>query len=178
MTASSQSTASGQTAVKAIDGIPAGYPGDSSKEWASAGGKTGTWLNLTWSSAQTLSAVRLYDRPNTSDNITGGTLTFSDGTVVTVPALDTAGAATTVTFTAAQHHQPALHGDRRSAPHTANIGLAEIEALGYLTSAPARRRLEARRIRDQADHRERHRARRAGTGRNTRGGACGPRCRT
>ena len=122
--------------MKAIDGTPAGYPGDSSKEWASAGGKTGTWLNLTWSSPQTLSSVRLYDRPNTSDNITGGTLTFSDGTTVTVPALDTAGAATTVTFTPRSTTTLRFTVTGVSAA-TANAGLAEIETYGYITPPPA-----------------------------------------
>ena len=145
--------------MKAIDGTPAGYPGDSSKEWASAGGKTGTWLNLTWSSPQTLSSVRLYDRPNTSDNITGGTLTFSDGTTVTVPALDTAGAATTVTFTPRSTTSLRFTVTGVSAA-TANAGLAEIETYGYRdTDGSTRSDTDERRGRvdgdgEFAEHRE------------------------
>ena len=48
VTASSQNTSSGQTAVKAVDGVPSGYPGDSSKEWATVGGKAGSWIRLVW----------------------------------------------------------------------------------------------------------------------------------
>ncbi len=136
VTASSQNTSTGQTAAKAIDGSKTGYPGDYTKEWATLGGKTGVTLTLNWSAARTISSVKLYDRPNTSDRVTGGTLTFSDGSVVTVPSLDNAGAATTVTFsprstTSIRFTVTAV------ASTTTNIGLAEIEAMGYLTSAPA-----------------------------------------
>jgi hypothetical protein len=31
-----------------------GYPGDYTKEWATAGGGAGSWLKLTWSSPQTV----------------------------------------------------------------------------------------------------------------------------
>ena len=98
MTASSQDTSTGQTAAKAIDGVVDGYPGDYTKEWATVGGGTGSWLKLTWTSSQTINDVVLYDRPNTNDQVTGGTLTFSDGSTVTVPALNNTGSATTVTF--------------------------------------------------------------------------------
>ena len=43
-TANSQNNATGQTAAKAIDGFKTGYPGDSSREWATVGGKAGSWL--------------------------------------------------------------------------------------------------------------------------------------
>ena len=44
-TASSQNTATGQTAAKAIDGVVDGYqgtPGDYTKEWATVGGGAGS----------------------------------------------------------------------------------------------------------------------------------------
>ena len=44
----------------------------------------GSWLKLTWSSPQTINTVVLYDRPNTNDQVTGGTLTFSDGSTIAV----------------------------------------------------------------------------------------------
>ncbi|MDR7083939.1 LmbE family N-acetylglucosaminyl deacetylase, partial [Arthrobacter ginsengisoli] len=97
-TASSQNIATGQTAIKAVDGVIAGYPVDSTREWATVGGKAGSYLNLAFGSAVTLNRVVLYDRPNTNDQITGGTLTFSDGTTVAVPALDNAGQATSISF--------------------------------------------------------------------------------
>jgi len=86
--------------MTAIDGVIDGYPGDFTKEWATQGGGAGSWLKLTWSSPQTVNKVVLYDRPNTQDQVTGGSLTFSDGTTVNVPSLNNDGSATTVTFTA------------------------------------------------------------------------------
>ena len=73
-TAPSQNTSTGQTANKAIDGVIDGYPGDYTKEWATAGGGAGSWLKLTWTSPQTVNMIVLYDRPNTSDQITAGNI--------------------------------------------------------------------------------------------------------
>ena len=98
VTASSQNTSSGQTAVKAVDGVPSGYPGDSSKESATVGGKAGSWIRLAWTSPVTLDRVVLYDRPNLEDRVTAGALVFSDGSTVTVGSLNNSGGATTVTF--------------------------------------------------------------------------------
>src|SRR5262249_48936706 len=68
----------------------------------------------------------------------GGTLTFSDGTRVSVGALDNAGAATTVTFTPRSITSVTFTVTAVSAT-TENIGLAEIEV--YVSqgtsSAPA-----------------------------------------
>ena len=36
---------------------------------------------MSWEEPRRVSRVLLFDRPNTDDQITGGTLTFSDGTV-------------------------------------------------------------------------------------------------
>ena len=58
-TASSENTAYGQTAAKAIDGVVDGYPGDYTKEWATNGGGAGSWLELTWSSPVTLATIVL-----------------------------------------------------------------------------------------------------------------------
>jgi len=124
--ASSQNTSTGQTALKAVDGEADGYPGDSSREWATVGGTDGSTLTLTWSAAQTISSVRLYDRPNDSDQVTGGTLTFSDGSVVQVPELENDGTATTVTFTARSTTSIRFTVTSVS-DSTDNVGLAEIE---------------------------------------------------
>ena len=98
VTASSQNTISGQTAAKAVDGVIAGHPVDATREWATVGGRAGSYLNLGFPAAVTLNRVVLYDRPNASDQVTGGTLTFSDGTLVPVPALDNAGQATSISW--------------------------------------------------------------------------------
>jgi LmbE family N-acetylglucosaminyl deacetylase len=127
VTASSQNTTSGQPATKAIDGVAAGYPTDSSREWATTGGKTGSYLNLTFPSAVDLNRVVLYDRPNPGDQITAATLTFSDGTTVAVPALDNAGKATTVNFAARSTTSLRLTVTTVSGT-TKNIGLAELQA--------------------------------------------------
>ncbi|MBS1698136.1 MAG: tandem-95 repeat protein [Actinobacteria bacterium] len=134
-TASSQNTAAGQTAAKAIDGVAQGYPTDSTKEWATSGGKAGSWIQLTWPSALTLSKVVLYDRPNSDDQITGGTLTFSDGTSVPVSSLNNSGTASTTTFPARVVTWVRLTVTTVSGT-TYSAGLAEFEAWGYLSSAP------------------------------------------
>jgi hypothetical protein len=125
--ASSENPADGQTAAKAIDGVADGWPGDYTKEWATQGGKVGSWLQLTWTSSVTLGRVVLYDRPNTSDRITSATLTFSNGTTVTVPALVDAGGAVTVTFPARATTSLRLTVTGVSST-TMNVGLADLEA--------------------------------------------------
>ena len=125
-TASSQNTSTGQTAAKAIDGVIDGYPGDYTKEWATVGGGAGSWLKLTWTSPQTISKVVLYDRPNANDQVTGGTLTFSDGTTVNVPSLNNDGSATTVTFPAVTTTS-LLFTVTSVSSTTFNVGLAEIQ---------------------------------------------------
>ncbi len=126
VTASSQNTSTGQTAVKAVDGSADGYPGDHTREWSTVGGKAGSWLQLTWPSAVTLNRVVLFDRPNSSDNVTSATLTFSDGSTVSVPAPAANGGATTVTFSARSTTSLRLTITGVSGT-TANIGLAELE---------------------------------------------------
>ena len=125
-TASSQNTSTGQTADKAIDGVIDGYPGDSTKEWATVGGKAGSWLKLTWSSSQTMSRIVLYDRPNLNDQITGGNVQFSDGSSITISALNNNGSATTFTFSSRTITSLQLNITSVSSS-TENIGLAEIQ---------------------------------------------------
>jgi len=128
VTASSQNTSTGQTAVKAVDGSPLGYPDDYTKEWATVAGKAGSWIQLTWPSPVTVDRVVLFDRPNTNEQVTGGTLVFSDGTQVPVGQLLNAGA-TTVTFPARTVDTVRFNITSVSTA-TANIGLAEIEVYG------------------------------------------------
>ena len=84
VTASSENPADGQLAVNAVDGVIDGYPGDYTREWATTGEGAGAWINLAWSSPKTLTSISLYDRPNLNDQITGGTLSFSDGSTLPV----------------------------------------------------------------------------------------------
>jgi LmbE family N-acetylglucosaminyl deacetylase len=134
ITASSQNTADGQTAVKAVDGAIDGYPGDYTREWATAGGNAGSHINLAFPSPVTLNRVVLYDRPNSDDQITAGTLAFSDGTTVTVPSLDNAGQATAINFTARSTTSLRLTVTNVSGT-TVNVGLAEFQAYTNTTTA-------------------------------------------
>jgi hypothetical protein len=131
-TASTQNTADGQTAAKAIDGSPLGYPADYSHEWVTTRQGAGAWIQLTWNNAMTLDHVVLYDRPNLSDQITGGTLTFSDGTSVPVGSLNNDGSAVSVPFAPRSVTWVRFTATSVRAG-TSSAGLAEFEAWGTPT---------------------------------------------
>ena len=128
-TASSQNTNTSQTANKAIDGVIDGYPGDYTKEWATQGGGAGSWLKLTWTSPQTVSKLVLYDRPNLDDQITAGTVQFSDGSSISIGPLTNDGSATTYTFAARTITSLQVNITAVKAS-TQNIGLSEIQVFG------------------------------------------------
>ena len=125
-TASSDTPSTGQTANKAIDGVISGYPDNASAEWATNGGGAGSWLQLTWSTAQTFDTIVLYDRPNLNDQITGGNITFSDGSSISVGTLPNDGSAYTLTFTAKTVTSLRLNITSVSST-TENVGLSEIQ---------------------------------------------------
>lgn len=127
--ASSENLSTGQTAAKAIDGIVAGYPGDYTREWATVRGGAGSWLRLTWASAVTVRRVVLYDRPNTSDQITAATLRFDDGTSIRVGTLPNNGSPLTVAVPDVTTRGVTLTVNGVSGT-TKNTGLAEIEVWG------------------------------------------------
>jgi LmbE family N-acetylglucosaminyl deacetylase len=127
--ASSENSGDAQTAQKAIDGVVDGWPGDFAREWSTVGQGAGAWLQLHWSSPVTVTRVHLFDRPNSNDRVTSGTLTFSDGSHVAVQALQNDGGLTDVTFTPRTVSWLRFTVDTTS-PETDNIGLAEIEVLG------------------------------------------------
>lgn len=127
VTASSQNAVTGQSAVKAVDGVVAGYPGGPTNEWATVGGGVGSWLQLGWSSPSTLESVALYDRPNSDDQVMAGTLVFSDGSTVAVGALPNDGTALLVQFAPRRVTSLRFRVDGVS-PTTRNIGLAELQA--------------------------------------------------
>jgi len=122
--ASSQNVNQGQTADKAIDGVVDGWPGDPTKEWASVNQSNGAWLQLNFSQSYSVDKVVLYDRPNNSTQVLGAQLTFSSGSPVNVGALNNAGAAVTVTFSART-----ITWIRFTVTNSAgdDLGLAEIE---------------------------------------------------
>ena len=59
----------------------------------------GTWVQLTWKKAVTAGRVVLVGKPGAGTGATTATLTFSDGSTVTVPATVDATGKATVTFT-------------------------------------------------------------------------------
>jgi hypothetical protein len=86
--ASSEDTADGEGAAKAIDGCRQGYDnGDPTCEWSSQQEGAGAWIQLSWSTPQLVSRIVLYDRPNPDDQVLAGTLLFSDGSTIAVGAL-------------------------------------------------------------------------------------------
>ena len=129
VTQSSQNTSTSQQGTKAVDGVISGYPGDYTKEWATVGGKAGSWIQLTWASAVRIDRIVLYDRPNTDDQILAGALVFSDGTSVPVTTLNNAGTATTFTFTARTVTSVRLNITSVST-RTSNVGLSEFQVWG------------------------------------------------
>jgi len=86
-TATSSSSESGYTASGAIDGTASGYPHGKQFEWASNHEKTGAWVKLEWPRPQTIDTIWIYDRPNSTDQILGGILTFDDGSTLDVGEL-------------------------------------------------------------------------------------------
>ncbi|MGN8552141.1 UNVERIFIED_CONTAM: right-handed parallel beta-helix repeat-containing protein [Microbacterium sp. SLM126] len=88
---------SNYSAARLNDGI-IGVAG--SGEWAALTTAVPTWAQLTWPNAVSLDTVVLYDRPNLTDQVTAGTLEFSDGSSVAVTALPNDGSAKVVNFAA------------------------------------------------------------------------------
>lgn len=125
----SSENAPNQLAVKAVDGVRGGYPGSSTREWASVGERGGAWINLQWVSPIIIDRIVLYDRPNTSDRILGATLEFSDGSVVTVTALNNDGSATQINFPPKTIASVRMTVTSVSTA-TRNVGLSEFEVFG------------------------------------------------
>jgi hypothetical protein len=125
-TASSQNRRAGQVAGKAIDGFALGFPNNRSKEWATAGGKAGSWIQLDFPVSTTIDGVVLVDRPNLDDQITGAVLQFSDGSTVETGPLANNGSAVSLSFPARNTASVRLTVTSVSAT-TRSVGLAEFE---------------------------------------------------
>jgi LmbE family N-acetylglucosaminyl deacetylase len=130
VTASSDDTVGHRPAVNAVDRAPIGFTAAPGSEWATSGGRTGSWIKLGWPAAQRLASIVLHDRPNTRDRVTAGTLTFSDGSTVEVGALPDEGAALVVRFA-----PRTVTGVRFTvtgvSTSTRNVGLAELQAFTH-----------------------------------------------
>jgi parallel beta-helix repeat protein len=130
VTASSQNTGTNQQAVKAIDKLIDGYPGDYTREWATIAQKAGAWIQLKWSKSYTVNQVVLFDRPNTNDQITSATLTFSNGSTVKVGSLNNTGGAVIINFPAVVTTSIKVTVKTVSGS-TTNIGLSELQVYGF-----------------------------------------------
>jgi hypothetical protein len=84
-------TASSGEAARAISGCA----GDEASEW-SATGAEGQWIKLDWGAPRTIGMVRLYDKRSTRDQVASATLSFSDGSTLSVGRLQNDGQAGTV----------------------------------------------------------------------------------
>ena len=129
VTVSSQNAEAGQAARSAVDGVVGGYPTDSQSEWSSLAQKAGAWLTLSWPCPVSVNSIVLHDRPNLDDQITAGTLTFSDGSTLTIGALPNDGSGLTLDLGGRTVTSLSLAVDEASAT-TNNVGLSEIEVMG------------------------------------------------
>jgi len=136
VTASSQNNWSGQTARKAIDGSDGGYPDASTSEWATRGGGSGSWIQLDFPKPTLINGVMLSDRPNLDDQITGGTLVFSDGSRVPTGTLANNGSVCSLSFTPRTVTSIRLTITSVSAS-TTNAGLAELSTYDNMPPLPA-----------------------------------------
>jgi LmbE family N-acetylglucosaminyl deacetylase len=136
VSASTETTETSQLATKTVDGFTNGIThGDYTQEWATVGQKAGAWLNLVWPTPHTVNQINLYDRPNSDDQITGGTITFSDGSKMQTGALNNDGTAVTLTFPSKTITSIRL--DITSASTTTqNIGLSEIQVIEQTQTSP------------------------------------------
>jgi LmbE family N-acetylglucosaminyl deacetylase len=132
-TASSQNP--GQEASKAIDGIVDGYPNNVAREWASTREHAGAWINLQWDSTYAVDRVVLHDRINPDDQILSATVSFDDGSTLQVGPLNNNGTGTEYAFPTKLIKGMRLTVTSVSST-TYEIGLAEIEVYGYLSSTP------------------------------------------
>jgi hypothetical protein len=120
----------GYRAEAATDGIVDGFPNDATKEWASNGEAVGAWIRLSWEQPQTFSRIWLFDRPNTLDQVAGGTLEFSDGSEIKLakPLPDTATRGLEISFPpkSASWVKLTVTAVKEGSP---NVGLAEFGVL-------------------------------------------------
>jgi hypothetical protein len=134
VTASSANTAANQTPDKAIDANAGGFPADYTREWVSIGGKTGSWLTLSWeSSPQVVSKIALYDRPNLDDQITGGVIEFDSGERIDIGELNNYGTATSFDVEDRTVRSLTIRITAVS-PSTMNVGLSEVQVFGSSVS--------------------------------------------
>ena len=92
--------------------------------------KANAWFELNFDKVYTINQVILYDRLNTNDQIRSATLTFSDGSEVTVGPLINAGSGVVVDFTPVHTTMVRITVNSVS-DSTVNVGLSELEVFGF-----------------------------------------------
>jgi len=107
-------------AANAVDGVSGQW---GTGEWASSH-ELNPWLRLDWTTPQVVDRVTFYDRSNLTDWAPGGTLTFSDGSTVSVSGIPNNGTAKTVTFPSKNISWVRFQVAGGSG---SNVGLSEIE---------------------------------------------------
>ncbi|MBC8106871.1 MAG: discoidin domain-containing protein, partial [Anaerolineae bacterium] len=127
-TATASSTESGYTAAGAIDGNASGYPRGKQFEWASAKETVGASIKLEWKDPQTIDTILLYDRPNTTDHVTGGVIKFDDGSTVDVGDLPNDGATPVELSFPAKTVRSLTFTVTKVSAQTQNAGISEIAA--------------------------------------------------
>ena len=130
VTASSQNTNTGQYCTNVVDGVILGYPYANDlfplydKEWATLEEKAGAWIKLSWPTLIKANRIILYDRPNFHSHILRATLTFSDGSKLSVGPLPNNGSGHIVDFKTKIFNWVKLRVDQSEGN---NIGLSEFE---------------------------------------------------
>jgi LmbE family N-acetylglucosaminyl deacetylase len=107
VTDSSEASGGNNAGTKAIDGeIPSQYGAYQTvstapitdREWVTKNQLAGAWIQLSWNSVVNVNEVLLSDRPDPSQNVVAGTLTFSDGSSIAVEPLPIYGRPYAITF--------------------------------------------------------------------------------
>jgi len=134
VTVSSENTANNQGGLNAVDGVIDGAPHDPAREWVTLNQLSGAWIQLSWPSSVSIAQVNLYDRPHWSENVLAGTLSFSDGTSISVGALPPNGNVLPVTFPPKTVTWVRFTVNQAEGTAT---GLSEIQVLGLPATATA-----------------------------------------
>lgn len=103
-----------------------------SQEWATTGQLAGAWIQLSWARPIATSLIVLHDRPNTADNVQAGTLSFSDGSSISVGTLADNGDGL---FVALEPTTISWLKFTVTQARGLNIGLSEIEVYGTLANS-------------------------------------------
>jgi hypothetical protein len=128
--ASSENTQTNQYASNIIDGIIDGYPGDYTKEWATYNEREGAYVRISWANDVTITKLRLFDRPNSVENITSATLVF-DNQELRIGALYNDGRGTTIVLDKPITTSSVTIRVDSVSDSSVNIGLSEVEISGY-----------------------------------------------